>query len=609
MRCSLYLPLLASSVLWLLPGCTPGPSINAEAASADPATSLAALIAEVNAQAPARQQELSAAGWLAFTNPGVDSQRLLAGALHRDLAYRAEILARASSYVDASLDASSKRGLHLLRHGLGPLPPAVPELQAELSSQLVQLQAVFGLAQSCGETERCRGIDAWSGPVGRSRDPASMRQAWVDWHQPARSSRADYQRLVELLNAGAKSHGYRDTGEVWRAAYEMPGVDFALQTERLWSQVQPLYSSLHCYARKRLSAHYGANVVPRHGPIPAHLLGETWQQDWSAIYPLLEPYPGVPGPDIDGGLRKAGLDAPQMVRVAEDFYRSMDLPALPETFWQRSVFARGSEAGRSCQASAWNMDLRGDVRMLMCIEPDAASLRSVFHELGHVYYYLAYRDQPALYQIGAHDGFHEAIGDAILLSLTPEHLAASGLAEANSPSELALINAQMRLALEKIAFLPFGKLVDQWRWGVFDGSIAPGEYTFAWWDLKRRYQGVVAPVPRTEADFDPGAKYHVASNTPYTRYFLGHILQFQIHAALCRHSGHSGPLHQCSVHGSRAAGQHLWQWMALGASQPWQQSLTTLTGAEAIDAAALIEYFQPLAQWLHKHTADQQCGW
>lgn len=255
------------------------------------------------------------------------------------------------------------------------------------------------------------------------------------------------------------------------------------------------------------------------------------------------------------------------------------------------------------------MDMRGDVRIKMCIEPDADHLRTIYHELGHVYYYLAYQPLPPLFQSGANDGFHEAIGDAVVLSLTPGYLAEIGVIGKPEQSQEALINAQMRLALEKIAFLPFGKLIDQWRWGVFDGSIAPDRYNSSWWALKERYQGVRPPVARDESKFDAGAKYHVPANTPYTRYFLADVLQFQLHKELCRQAGHVGPLHTCSIFNNKAAGAELWTLLSKGSSQPWQQTLREFSGNDQIDADAVIEYFSPLQQWLDEQNAGQRCGW
>jgi peptidyl-dipeptidase A len=380
------------------------------------------------------------------------------------------------------------------------------------------------------------------------------------------------------------------------------------ETDRLWGQVKPLYSQLQCYVRGKLEDKYPGKM-PKDGTIPAHVTGNMWAQDWSALYPLVQPYPGISGVDVTKALKKQKYTPEKMVRSAEDFYRSLGMPALPASFFERSQFVRPRDRDVVCHASAWDTNLEGDVRIKMCITPTEEDFRTIYHELGHIYYYLAYNNLPPLFQTGAHDGFHEAIGDTVQLNLTPAYLHQIGLAGTPRDNEKAVINAQMQLALEKIAFLPFGKLIDEWRWGVFDGSIAAQDYNAAWWQLRQKYQGISAPVARTEADFDPGAKYHVPANTPYMRYFLAHILQFQFQRSLCEAAGFNGPLHECSVYGNKQAGEKFWAMLGKGGSQPWPQTLKELTGSEEMDASAIIDYFAPLNSWLQRQNAGKDCGW
>lgn len=594
-----------------LAACTPPPPAptQASAATADDAQ---IFVQQINNEAYQRRKESAAAAWVAATYINDDTQLLAAKANERDLAYQADILARAKAYKDLELDPHTRRALQIIVSGNTILPPANGAEQSELTTLAARLEAHYGSAKACPDPtkpESCRDLIELSRVLAESRDPAALRQAWIDWHDTARSQRADYQRFAELMNAGAREYGYQDTGELWRSGYDMSPQDFSLETERLWSQVQPLYQSLQCYVRRKLSDTYGETEVPKTGLIPGHVLGNMWQQDWSAIYPLVEPYPGVAGLDVTGGLKKGGYDAIKLTRQAESFYTSLGMPTLPDSFWQRSMLRKPADRDVQCHASAWDIDMKGDVRIKMCIEPDEENLRTIYHELGHVYYYLAYNGQPPLFQTGANDGFHEAIGDTVVLSLTPGYLAEIGLIDPASSSEEAQINAQMKLALEKIAFLPFGKLIDQWRWGVFDGSITPDRYNQSWWELKARYQGVKPPVERTEADFDAAAKYHVPANTPYTRYFLAHILQFQFQREMCRKAGHKGPLADCSIFNNKEAGAMFWSMLQKGASQPWQQTLKEFAGSDRMEADAVIEYFQPLSQWLDKQNAGQSCGW
>jgi peptidyl-dipeptidase A len=445
--------------------------------------------------------------------------------------------------------------------------------------------------------------------LAQSRDYAELTRAWAGWHSTARAMREDYVRFVALANEGARELGYPDLGAMWRSGYDMPPDEFTAETERLWRQVEPLYGELHCYVRGRLQQTYGAERVPDGKPIPAQLLGNMWAQQWAEIYPLVEPYPGVLDLDVTDALQKQGYDAQRITRSAEHFYVSLGFPELPPTFWERSLLTKPRDRDVQCHASAWHMDGKQDVRIKQCIEPTQEHLMTVYHELGHVFYYLSYQDQPYLFQGGANDGFHEAIGDTVNLSMTPAYLHEIGLTGAVQRSPEATINQQMKLALDKIAFLPFGKLIDEWRWRVFAGDVGPGEYNEAWWELRERYQGVAPPVPRSEQDFDPGAKYHIPANTPYTRYFLSFILQFQFHKALCAAAGFEGPLHECSVYGNAEAGRRLREMLAAGQSRPWQDTLEKLTGTRQMDATAIIEYFAPLLTWLKQQNEGRQCGW
>jgi peptidyl-dipeptidase A len=472
------------------------------------------------------------------------------------------------------------------------------------------MEAKYGSAKYCPQgPESCRDEVQLKAVLEKNRNYDELLDAWKGWHDAARPLRADFTRYAELANEGARELGYKDLGAMWRSGYDMSADDFTKEAARLYSQVEPLYKELHCYARGKLAAKYGADKVPAGKPIPAHLLGNMWAQQWDAVYDLLEPYPGVTDLDVDGALVKQGYDAVKMTKSAEDFYKSIAFPALPQTFWERSMLTQPRDRDVQCHASAWHMDGKDDVRIKQCIRPTLEELRTIYHELGHVYYFLWYQDQPFLFQNGAHEGFHEAVGDTVNLSMTPAYLAKIGLVPEARTSREAVINQQMKMALEKIAFLPFGKVIDEWRWRVFSGEVTPANYNAKWWALREKYQGVTPPVARTEADFDPGAKYHVPGNVSYTRYFLSFIIQFQFHKALCEAAGFKGPLADCSIYGNEAAGKKFGAMLAKGASQPWQDSLYELTGTRQMDASAIMEYFAPLRGWLEEQNKGQQCGW
>jgi len=568
-------------------------------------------VARLNREFDAIQLEVNAAGWTQGTYINADTELLSALATEHNLAAVGRAVAEAKQFEGQPMSPASRRSLELLKQQVAAPAPSDPARRAELARLLAAMEGRYGAAKYCPRgPESCRDQTQLKSVLETSRDYDELLEAWRGWHEAAgRPLRADYTRYVALANEGAREMGYVDLGAMWRSGYEMPPDEFAKETARLWSQVQPFYRDLQCYARSRLAKKYGEDKVPSGKPIPAHLLGNLWAQQWDAVYDLLAPYPGASNLDVDAALVRQGYDAARMTKSAEAFYQSIGFPPLPAKFWERSMLTQPRDREVECHASAWEMNGKDDVRIKMCIRPTQEELKTIYHEMGHVYYFLAYQDQPRLFHNGAHDGFHEAIGDTVTLSMTPAYLAKIGLVPAAPESREALINQQMKMALEKIAFLPFGKLIDEWRWKVFSGEITPANYNAAWWELREKYQGVAPPVPRSEADFDPGAKYHVPGNTPYTRYFLSFIIQFQFQKALCEAAGHKGPLYECSIFGSEAAGRKFGQMLARGQSQPWQDTMYELTRTRQMDAAAILEYFAPLRAWLRQQNKGQQCGW
>ena len=626
---------------------TAGYAIGQNRAAADTKNETAdEFVARVNKTIKDLTPEITSASWLAATYINEDSQRIESAANERFLTLNNEFIEQAKTYDTDGLSPATARALHLLKTSSSLPAPRDPAKLKELTEITSRMGATYGAGQWCkpGETgDACSDIGEISEVLADTKNSTyeEMKAAWEGWHAIAVPIRKDYQRFVELTNEGARDMGYPNTGAVWRSGYDMPADAFQAEADRLWGQVQPLYEQLQCYTRDKLVEKYGEDKGQVNGMLPAHLTGNLWQQDWSNLWPLLEPYEGVGSLDINGALqkqrdairdrllaeaggaakldalaradieRKADLEqATNMTKLAESFYVDLGMPKLPQTFWDRSMLIQPRDRDVVCHASAWPMDTVGDdVRIKMCIKPNEEELTTIYHELGHVYYYLLYKDQVPVFQNGAHDGFHEAIGDTIVLSMTPEYLASIGLVDKPAVSEEAVINGQMRMALAKVAFLPFGLMIDRWRWGVFDGSITDANYNKAWWDLKAKYQGVAPVTPRGEDFFDPGAKYHVPGNTPYTRYFLSHVLQFQFYKALCDEAGHTGPLYTCNFADSPEAGKKYMAMLARGASQPWQQTLKELTGGETMDASAVLEYFAPLQTWLVEQNKGQSCGW
>ena len=551
------------------------------------------------------------AEWVDETYITDDSDILTAAENDRLIARTTELVDQSKAYSSLNLPADVRRKILLLKLSLTMPAPHDAKLREELTQTASSLNASYGKGKYCPDTasrQNCLGIDDLEERMAKSRDPKDLEAMWVGWHKVGAPMKDRYSRFVQLSNQGAREIGFADTGVLWRSGYDMTPEQFSAELERLWTQVEPLYKELHAYVRHKLIQKYGAEAQRADGMIPAHLLGNMWAQEWGNIYDIVAP-PSAPATyDIGDILQQRKTTARQVVEYGEGFFKSLGLQSLPETFWTRSMITRPRDREVVCHASAWDVDFDQDVRLKLCIHGTTDDFITVHHELGHLYYDLAYRKQPFLLRNGANDGFHEAIGDAIALSVTPEYLKQIGLIQ-QVPPESADLPILLHTALDKIAFLPFGLLIDKWRWEVFSGQVKPADYEKAWWSLREKYQGVAPPVDRTEADFDPGAKYHIPANTPYARYFLARIYQFQFYRAMCRAAGYSGPLNRCSFYGSKAAGDKLEAMLAAGASRPWQETLRAMTGEDHIDASAMVEYFQPLLTWLKEQNASEKPGW
>ena len=604
-------------------------------------------VARVNAEIKADTPEQTSAHWLSSTYINDDSQLVASKSDERALIKLGQYVAEAKTFHGPALSVDTARALKLLELGITVPPPNDSVHLAELTQVGAKLEGMYGAGKYCQDAanpDSCLDIGQVSDILADEHSSYQQQlDAWQGWHTISMPMRPIYQRFVELSNEGARDQGFADTGALWRSGYDMSPDAFKAETDRLWGQVKPLYEQLQCYTRNKLVEKYGADRGQIHGMIPAHLTGNLWQQDWGNLWSLLVPYKNEPKLDVTTALKaqrdgkyndllasfkskngreptaaetvEIGRDADlaqakAMAHLAESFYVGLGMPKLPASFWDKAQFVQPRDRDVVCHASAWPMDAEGkDVRIKMCIKPDEESLTTLYHELGHVYYYLAYSKRPPIFQSGAHDGFHEAIGDTIVLSMTPDYLHSLGLVDQPTVSKEATLNAQMRMALAKVAFLPFGLLIDRWRWGVFDGSITPDHYNQAWWDLKAKYQGVAPVSARGEQFFDPGAKYHVPANTPYTRYFLANLLQFQFYKSLCDASGFKGPLYQCSFANNPEAGKRYWAMLEKGASQPWPKTLKELTGGEQMSAEPALEYFAPLKEWLLQQNAGKTCGW
>lgn len=556
-------------------------------------------------------EEASHASWLASTYINVDSQYVEALASERYTGLAVELASEAARFDDVELDDETRRQLTMLKQGLVFPAPKDPELTAELAQIGSKLQGMYGAGKYCMDKdggEKCYTLTEMGQMMANSRDPALLKELWTGWRKVAPPMKPLYERQVEIGNAGARELGYDNLSTFWRSKYDMDPDAFAADMDAQWNKVKPLYKALHCHVRAKLNEYYGDDVVPPQGKIPAHLLGNMWAQQWGNVYELVKDDDMQAPYDLTELVVDSGMDEQEMVKAGERFFTSLGFKPLPETFWERSQFTQPRDRDVVCHASAWNLDGQDDVRIKMCINKTGEDLVTIHHELGHNFYQRIYNDQPFLYKEGANDGFHEAVGDTIALSITPKYLKQIGLLD-EVPDESKDLGFLMQQALDKIAFLPFGLLVDKWRWQVFNGDVQPGDYNKAWWKLREEYQGIEAPVARSEANFDPGAKYHIPGNTPYSRYFLAHIQQYQFHRALCEAAGETGPLHRCSIYKNDAAGKKLRNMLAMGASKPWPDAMEALTGQRQLDASAIIDYFQPLMDYLEEQNKDRQCGW
>jgi peptidyl-dipeptidase A len=566
-------------------------------------------VARANAELTDLGPELEAASWIRATYITDDTAVIASAANEKYAEWHGGMVQKAMAYDDQELAPETRRAINLLKLDTSLPTPNDAAKRKELSQIATDLKGMYGAGEYCRNDNDCLSGPELENLMQSSKDYDELEEYWTGWRTIAPPMREKYQRYVELANEGAGELGYADLGEMWRAGFDMSPAEFQGEAARLWEQVKPLYNELHCAVRAKLGEHYGEDKVAQDGPIPAHLLGNMWAQEWGAIYDMMEPYPGESDLDVDTTLKTKDYSPQEMVRSAENFYVSLGMDRLPDTFWTRSQFTKPRDRDVVCHASAWGLDGGNDLRIKMCINQTYDDLRVIYHELGHNYYQGAYKDQPPLFKGGAHSGFHEAIGDTVTLSMTPDYLAEVGLVSSAEISDKAIINRQMRMALDKIAFLPSGKLIDEWRWGVFSGEIRPEDYNKAWWDMRLKYQGIAPPNERSEDDFDPGSKYHIPANVSYTRYFLARILQFQFQRSLCEIAGHEGDLASCSIYGSKEAGKKFFDMMASGQSEPWQDALEKLTGTREMDATAIIDYFAPLMAYLKEQNTGRSCGW
>ena len=558
----------------------------------------------------------SSAYWLQANFITYDSQKVVA-----DYGKRFQLLAldrarQASTFDDVEVSEENRRKLNLIKNSFVMPSPLDDALAGEIANIMAELDAMYGAGQHCFGEGDCYDLEAFEGVIDNSRDPDELLKAWEGWRNIGTPMKDKYLRMVEIGNMGAKDLGYDGLTDLWFSQYDMPAEEFLAETDRVWDELKPLYDALHCHVRSELSEHYGEEVVPKEGVLPAHVLGNMWGQSWANVYDLVYT-PDNPnassGIDLTKILEEKNIDEIEMTRIAENFFISLGFQPLPDTFWERSLFVKPQDRSVVCHASAWNLDAdANDLRIKMCIERNAEDFSTIHHELGHIFYYQAYNStQPSVFQSGANDGFHEAVGDLLALSITPEYYNKIGLiseAEAKDATSDP-ISLLMQQALQGVVSVPWTLMLDKWRAGVFSGETSESELNDSWWELREYYQGIGVPRERGADAFDPGAKYHIPGNTPYTRYYLAQILQYQFHESLCNQMGFEGPLHECSIYDNELAGKKLRAMLSLGQSQEWQVALEALTGTRTLSGKSMLNYYQPLKDWLDVQNTDRTCGW
>ena len=553
------------------------------------------------------------ASWISSNFITYDSQKVIADYGTRYTLKSLERSREASAFDDVSTSAENRRMLNILKSSFVMPPPLNKELASELSSITTSLEAMYGSGEHCYEDGSCYDLEAFESIIDNSRDPEELLKAWQGWHEIGKPMKSMYMRMVDIGNQGSKDLGYQGLSDLWFSKYDMPADEFLNETDRVWEEVKPLYDALHCHVRAKLNEHYGDNVVPESGPLPVHLLGNMWGQSWSNIYDLVYTEESKQNSvDVTKIIEEKGLNEIEMVEYAEDFFLSIGFDPLPDTFWERSLFVKPRDRSVVCHASAWNLDpANNDLRIKMCIEKNEEDFVTIHHELGHIFYYQAYNHLPTLFQGGANDGFHEAFGDLLTLSITPDYLTQIDFIteEQASAAKEDPIGLLMKQALDGVVVVPWALMLDKWRSGVFNGEIDETNLNSSWWKLREYYQGINTSTERSEDYFDPGAKYHIPGNTPYTRYYLARIMQYQFHEALCNEIEFDGLLHECSIYGSEKAGDKIISTMAMGESLPWQDAFENLTGSRKLSGKSILNYYAPLKDWLDEQNKNRTCGW
>ncbi|CRK96558.1 CLUMA_CG009925, isoform A [Clunio marinus] len=499
-------------------------------------------------------------------------------------------------------------------------PSALPADQLDRYNRIINdMLAIYNSATICGYEQpfQCslRLQPHLKEIMAKSRDWDELTWVWTEWRRKAGKPIRDlFEQLTDLTNEAANYNNYKDAAEYWSFQFDTP--NFRYEMEDVWKEILPLYEQLHTYVRRKLREFYGPDKINRNAPLPAHILGNMYGQSWN-ILDITVPYPGRSNLDVTPAMRAQGYSPLIMFQLGEEFFTSMNMTAMPPEFWAHSIFEEPVDRPVLCQPSAWDFCNGADYRIKMCTDVTHKDFVTVHHELAHIQYFLNYHNNPKVFRDGANPGFHDAIGDAISLSITPKHLQGLGLIQKSIDDTAHEINFLFAMAMDKVVFLPYALALEQWRFDVFSKKVHKEQFNCHYWLLREKYGGIKPPVLRSELDFDPGAKYHVPANVPYMKYFFSTVFQFQLHRAMCiaskefDPSNPSKPLHKCSIYRHHEAGHMLKKLMSKGASQPWQHTIQEVMGEGRLDGSAVREYFKPLEEWLRNENLRNQeyLGW
>lgn len=482
------------------------------------------------------------------------------------------------------------------------LAAANPESESEKVNELIkagtsQTEALYGYKfMMNGQEVTPNDIDSMLTDV---MDTNSRRMAWEASKEVGKSLKPGLIKLRDLRNEVVQGLGYPDYFNFQVSDYGMTTDEMMALLKQFNKELHPLYRELHTYMRYELAKKYKAKDVPDF--LPAHWLSNRWGQDWSEMV-------SVEGLNLDSALKLK--DAEWVAKQGEKFYVSMGFPELPKSFWDNSsLYPVPKDAGykKNTHASAWHMDLDKSVQTLMSITANASWYETVHHEYGHIYYYLAYSNPqvPYLLREGANRAYHEALGSMFGLAAMQKPFAA-GLGLVDPNSSMDDMKQLLKDALNYVVFIPWSTgTMSVFENELYSKNLPSDQWNKRWWEIVKQYQGIVPPTERGEDFCDPATKTHINDDAAqYYDYALSYILLFQLHDHISKNILKQD-VHATNYFGNKEIGKFILEIMEPGSSVDWRKLLKDKTG-EDLSAKAMLEYFQPLMEWLKKENEGRK---